>query len=108
MDIEAFKALVKDAGGYDNITQLVFDNAIHVKFVQKPEEDKLKESDFVNLGGTWFFKENTKFRDNVDFDYTVDSVIYHPMECLQAVITCKTPERIDILTMSDMLASISG
>lgn len=108
MEIAEVKAIIADAGGYDNVTQLVFDNAMFVKFVTKPQEGKLKESDFVQLGGGWFYKEATKLRDNVEYDYILDAYIYHPLECLQAIITCESPDRIDMLTMNDMMAQISG
>lgn len=108
MEFEALKALVADAGGWDNVTRLVFDNNIHISFVHKPEEGKLKESDFKQFGGTWFYVEQAKFRSNKTYDYDVDAVIYHPLDCLQSVITSKTPDEIDILYMNDMLAQNSA
>lgn len=108
MDFEALKALVADAGGWDNVVRLIFDNNIHINFVTKPEEGKLKESDFAELGGTWFYKEPAVFRDNREFDYNVNAVIYHPLDCLQSVITCKDVDKIDIMSMNDMLAQNSA
>lgn len=107
MDFETLKAIVADAGGWDNVVRLVFDNNVHINFVIQPQEPKLKESDFVNLGGTWVYKEQAMFRNKREYDYSVNSVIYHPLEHLQAVITSKTPDDIDILSMNDMLCQLA-
>lgn len=108
MEYEALMALIDDAGGVDNITSLIFDNAIHVSFVKAPQESKLRKGDFKNLGGTWFYVEPSVFRSNTDFDYNVPGTIYHPLECLQAVITCDTPNKLDIISMNDMLSQVSS
>ena len=102
MDFETIKAIVADAGGWDNVVRLIFDNNIHINFARK-DETNLKESDFVNLGGNWVYKEPATFRDNREYDYTVEAFIYNQLECLQAIITSKTQERIDVMSMNDML-----
>lgn len=103
MPIEALKALIEDGGGYDNVASLIFDNAIHSRFVLKPEEEKLKESDFVELGGTWFYKEKMSGRSRDTYDYDVELYQYHPLECLQAVIMTEDINRLDVMYMSDIL-----
>lgn len=108
MEYEALMALIDDAGGFDNVTRLIFDNNICINFVKSPQESKLRKEDFKKLGGTWFYLEPAVFRSNTDFDYNVPAVIYHPLECLQSVITCKTPNKIDILAMNDMLSQIDA
>lgn len=108
MPIEALKALIEDGGGYDNVVRLIFDNAIHTNFVIKPEEEKLKESDFVELGGTWFYKEKMYARSIDTYDYDIETYTYHPLDCLQAVIMSAGADRIDIMYMSDMMAQLTS
>ena len=108
MEIDALKALIADGGGYDNVVRLIFDNNIHTNFVVTPEERKLKESDFVKLGGTWFYKEPSTFRNNESYDYDLEGFVYHPLECLQAVIMIPESERLDIMDMNDMLSQLTS
>lgn len=108
MEYEALMALIADGGGFDNVVRLIFDNSIHTSFVMKPEEARLKKDDFVQLGGTWFFKEASVTRSKDTYDYDVPMVVYHPLECLQAVVMCDQSDRIDILSMTDMLAQNSA
>lgn len=108
MDYEAFLALVADGGGFNNVVRLIFDNNIHANFTTKPEEEKLKESDFVNLGGTWFYKEKSFLRGKDTFEYDVPIYMYHPMECLQGVVMSNEANRIDIMSVTDMIAQLTS
>lgn len=79
MDYEVFKAIVADGGGFDKISMLVFDNSIM-------PYNGFRESDFVQLGGSWVYKEPVLLRNKKDHEYTEKGFNYHPMECLQSVI----------------------
>lgn len=108
MEYEALMALIADCGGFNNVVRFVFDNNIEINFSKKPEETNLKQSDFIKLGGTWFFKEKSVMRSNDDYEYNVPMTVYHPLECLQSVITSTQPNRIDITFMNDMMAQMSS
>ena len=108
MEYEALMAVIDDAGGFDNVVRLIFDNNIHINFTKSPQEKKLSKSDFVQLGGTWFYKEPAVFRSNIDYEYNVPAKIYHPLDCLQSVITCAESKKIDIMAMNDMIAQNSA
>jgi hypothetical protein len=101
-------AAIMDGGGFGNVVRLIFDNAIHAEFIRKPEERKLKESDFVQLGGTWFYKEETFMRSKKTFEYDVPVITYHPLECLQAIVMSPNGSDMDILAFNDMLAQTSA
>ena len=78
MSHETFVAIVNDGGGYDKIALLFFDNTLI-------STDRFKESDFVQLGGEWVYKEPVKIRSRKTGDYDITLYNYHPFECLQSV-----------------------
>lgn len=95
MDYETFKAIVADGGGYDKISMLVFDNSIM-------PNGGFKESDFVQLGGAWVYKEPVVLRNKKEYSYTEKGINYHPIECLQSVIMMENPKAVaadDILNI---------
>ncbi|MCM1219755.1 MAG: hypothetical protein NC548_35180 [Lachnospiraceae bacterium] len=106
MDFEDFKKVVQDGGGFPNVAALIFDNSIlFIKDKGLVARRECQESDFKKLGSEWFYKEPVKFRDNVDFEYNIDAVCYHPMSCLQGVIMMKAEDfkRVDINSVNSMV-----
>lgn len=111
MEYEAVIAAIQDGGGFDNVARLIFDNNIHINFTMAPQEKKLKESDFVQLGGTWFYKEPMVVRNNDTYEYDIEMYNYHPFECMQSIIMMKNAkdvDRIDRLSIVDMLSQNSA
>ena len=106
MDFEDFKAVVSDGGGYQNVAALIFDNSIlFIKDKELVARQECKEEDFVKLGSEWFYKEPVKFRDNVEYEYIIDGVCYHPMRCLQGVIMMDSNDfkKVDINSVNSMV-----
>ena len=111
MEYEAVIAVINDGGGFGNVARLIFDNSIHINFTIRPEESKLKESDFVQLGGSWFYKEPMVVRNNDTYEYDIQMFNYHPFECLQSIIMIKNAEdvkRVDVMSVVDMLSQNSA
>lgn len=108
MEYEALMALIEDGGGFDNVVRLIFDNNIHANFVKKPQETNLKKEDFVQLGGTWFYKEEFVLRNNNTYEYDVPMINYHPLDCLQSVIMSNDKTKLDVMSMNDMIAQNSA
>lgn len=102
MTIAGFKGVIADGGGYENIVQLIFDNAIHCDFSPSSPEKQCLEADFVELGGEEFYKETIDFRSYDTGEYDVPLVVYHPMDCLQGVIM-GDDSRLDVMARNDML-----
>lgn len=108
MDIEALRALIIDGGGYKNVVRLIFDNNICISFNGSPDSKGLSESDFVLLGGTWFYKESAILRNNKTYEYDVKASIYHPLDCLQSVIMSNNMNDIDNIYTTDMIAQMTS
>lgn len=103
MEIGTAKAIIADGGGYDNVIRFIFDNAIHVNFIGISDDRlKCKEENFKKLGDEWVYVETNLFRSK-DGMYDVPLEVYHPMECLQAIIMGKEGKRLDIASTNDML-----
>lgn len=79
MPYETFTAIVNDGGGYSRIAMLFFDNTV-------TSTDGFKESDFVQLGGEWVYKEPVKIRSAKTGNYDITLYNYHPLEHLQSVV----------------------
>lgn len=107
MEYEALMALIEDGGGFDNVVRLVFDNSIHINFCKSPEETKLKKTDFVKFGGQWFYKELFVGRSIDTYEYDIKLTNYHPLECLQSVIMSSESDKLDIISMNDMLSQFT-
>lgn len=82
MEWQTLQAIVAEGGGYDHIAQLIFDNAI----IAAGKGTKIKEEDFVQLGGTWCYRRKFKMRNNKTYQYTEEVASYHPLEHLQCVV----------------------
>ena len=89
MTMDCLRAIAEKAGGFENITGLVFhDSVIWVKeFTNSP----LKESDFEEIGGSWCFVETLKYRHKKTYEYSITAKDYHDLHFLMHVITM-TPE----------------
>lgn len=101
MEYEALMALIADGGGFDKVVRFVFDNSVCMTFTG---DNKLSKDDFVQLGGTWFYKEKFVLRSNDTFDYDVPMTAYHPLEHLQSVVMTNEKDRLDIMSTSDMVS----
>lgn len=101
MTLSEIKAIVADGGGWDNIVNLVFDNAIHVQFGTQTSPDRCKESDFITIGGCDVYKESFLVRNKVTGRYDITLTNYHPLECLQSIVMGNA-EDVDILQYNDM------
>lgn len=103
MSYETLMAIINEAGGFDNVVGLIFDNDIHISFLKPPQERKLAKEDFKNFGGTYCYVEPGVFRSKTDYEYSIPANGYHPLDHLQVVVTCKTPGDIDIMGYNDMI-----
>lgn len=99
MNYEDFLKVVEDGGGFSKIITLIFDNSL--LFI-KELGGGCKESDFVKLGNTWFFKEPFVVRDKRTCEYTITLYNYHPLDHLQSVIM-GDGDKVDIMSINDML-----
>jgi hypothetical protein len=83
MEWNTFKAIVNDGGGFEKIAMLNFDNS---SIVINTSMKSCEESDFVQLGGDWVYKEKLSVRNKKTFEYTLPLVNYRPIEYLQSVV----------------------
>lgn len=106
MDFEDFKKVVADGGGFPNVAALVFDNSIlFIKDNEMVARRECKESDFKKLGSEWFYIEPVKFRDNQDYEYSINGKCYHPLSCLQGVIMMDADDfmKVDVNSVNSMI-----
>jgi hypothetical protein len=98
MEWDVFKAIVNDGGGFENIALLIFDNNI---LIINTDKKSCEESDFVQIGGKWMYKEKVYVRNKKTFTYDIELINYHPLDYLQAVVMGDI-KNVDRQSISDM------
>lgn len=99
MEYNALIEIVKNGGGWEKVICLIFDNAI---MSMKDQMGGFTKEMFIQLGGSWVFKEPFAVRHKTKGDYSIVLYKYHPLDHLQAVIMGNM-EDVDVMSMNDLL-----
>lgn len=102
MEWSTLVAIVQDGGGWDKVIGLVFDNSqIYVNAGTLGGDSPITASDFVQLGGTYCFKQSVMIRNNTSMEYDLEVFNYHPLDHLQSVIM-GDGTKADVMSINDM------